>query len=288
MDEQAIHIKSLPELKDPILIIGFDGWGNAMNISKGMVVFLIRKLNGKEFATLNPDCFYRYDAARPWVNIEQGVLESVTPPGGSFYAIKTDENSRDIVVLKAEEPNLKWFLFTEELLNLCKKLEIKTIITLGSMFDNVLHTDKVISGITTNQDYFTGFSEKNVNLIYYHGPSSIHSIIQSEGSKSSMKCISLWCHCPYYLQDTVHFGLISHLGEVLSYFGKFQLDRSELEKSWEKLKIKIEVLLKDKPELQAVVEELQKEKVKTIWGKRRTKVGKNEKIINLKDYREPE
>ena len=48
MHETGIHITELPQLNHPILIAGFDGWGNALNVSKGMVTYLIGKLNAKK------------------------------------------------------------------------------------------------------------------------------------------------------------------------------------------------------------------------------------------------
>ncbi len=288
MDNQPIQITEIPSLKNPILIIGFDGWGNAMNIAKGMVVYLIRKLKGKEFAKLDTDTFYRYDASRPWVSIIHGVLNSFIPPGGTFYAIKTQSGRHDIVILKAEEPNLRWFLFTEVLFDLCRKLEVNTIITLGSMHDNVLHSDKMISGVTTCPDFLSGFVEKKINLIYYQGPGSIHSIIQSEARRNNIRCMNLWCHCPYYLQDMVHFGMLSHLGGILSFFGEFDLDLTELDASWEKLKLKIDALMKTRPEVQELVDELQKERTSTLWKKRRSHPHKNKKIIHIEDFRDPD
>jgi len=288
MDDKGIQFEELPRLNKPILIVGFDGWGNAMNISKGMVVYLIRKLKGKEFAKINPDLFYRYDATRPWVSIEQGVLKSISPPGGAFYAVQTPPGERDVVILKADEPNLRWFGFIDDVLDLCKKLGVDTVITLGSMYDNVLHTERIVSGIATKDAFFPKLGKKKVNFIYYQGPTSIHSIIQSEGPKQGIECMSLWCHCPYYLQDTVHFGLLSHLGELLSFLGEFELDRAELEESWEKLSEKIEELIENKPELQTVIEGLQKVKSKGAWERRRNVPRKDEKVIKLQDYLEPE
>ena len=32
MEAQGIHVTKLPELKAPLLIAGFDGWGNALGI----------------------------------------------------------------------------------------------------------------------------------------------------------------------------------------------------------------------------------------------------------------
>ena len=84
MTEHGIDIEKLPELNKPLLIAGFDGWGNALDISKGMVTHLIHKLQAEPFAKIDPDTFYRYDETRPRVNIEEGVLKSLLPPGGTF------------------------------------------------------------------------------------------------------------------------------------------------------------------------------------------------------------
>ena len=72
MSNPGIHIKELPQLKNPVLIAGFDGWGNALNISNGMVAYLIRRLKARNFADLDPDTFYRYDEQRPVVDIAEG------------------------------------------------------------------------------------------------------------------------------------------------------------------------------------------------------------------------
>jgi proteasome assembly chaperone (PAC2) family protein len=287
MDDRGIRYETLPRLKKPILIVGFDGWGNAMNISKGMVAYLVRKLAAEEFAEINSDLFYRYDATRPWVSIEQGVMESISPPGGSFYSVKTG-GARDLVILKADEPNLKWYAFIGGVLDLCQELGVDTIITLGSMYDNVLHTERIVSGIATKEAFFPKMAKKKINLISYQGPSSIHSVIQSEGPKRGIECVSLWCHCPYYLQDTVHFGLLSHMADLVSTLGGFEIDREELEESWERLSDKLEELIESKPELQTVIEGLQKAKAKGEREARRSQASEGEKVIKLEDYLEPE
>lgn len=86
MKRQGIHVTQWPDLKVPLLIVGFDGWGNALDVARGMAVFLIDKLKAQSFARINPDIFYLYDINRPEVDIESGTLKHLTPPGGTFYA----------------------------------------------------------------------------------------------------------------------------------------------------------------------------------------------------------
>ncbi len=287
MERQGIQIEKLPELKHPVLIAGFEGWGNALNISKGMVDFLISRLSGKQFAKINPDFFYRYDATRPVVNVEEGVLESCRPPKGVFYSVETEPEARDLVILRADEPNLGWYRFVDELFHLCKALDIKTIITLGGMYDNVLHTDRIISALVSNQDLKSLLIKKKVNPISYHGPSTIHSIIHWEGQKRAYDCISLWCRCPYYIQGTTHFGLLSALGDVLAFLGDFKLDTKSLERNWEKLEIEIQELINTNPQLQTLVDDLKKAKKVTAGPGLRRSINRDEKVINLTDFLEP-
>jgi proteasome assembly chaperone (PAC2) family protein len=201
--------------------------------------------------------------------------------------VKTDEGSGDVVILRADEPNLRWFQFVDELFDLCEKLGIETLITLGSMYDNVLHTDRVISGLSSTEIISQKLKEKNVSTVSYQGPSAIHSLINSEGRKRGTTCISLWSHCPYYLQGATHFGLLSHLGALLADLGGFPLDTHELNESWQELNEQIQKLIDVSPELQSAIQELRKQKVKGSWANMKTSLKKDDKVINLKDFLDP-
>jgi len=279
MSDPGIHIKELPQLKNPLLIAGFNGWGNALNISTGMVSYLIRHLRARHFADFDTDTFYRYDDQRPQVNIEEGMLKSLKPPAASFYAAETGEDQSDLIILNADEPNLRWFQFVDQLISICTKTGVHTIITLGSMYDNVLHTDRVISGVASTEVGLSRLKRQHINSISYQGPSAIHTIIQSEGSKRGFECISLWSHCPYYLQGTTHFGILSHLGALLSSICNFDLDIADLEKSWESLNEQIQELVKNNADIQNIISQLRKSKIR---GSAATMKGslKDEKIIS--------
>ena len=284
---RAINIKQRPALKDPILICGFDGWGNALNVSMAMVTYLIHTLKGEPFARISPDLFYRYDASRPKVTIEKGTLKSISPPGGSFYAVASRPEENDLIILKANEPTLQWIHFVEELLCFCETFGVTTLIGVGSLFDNVLHTDRIVSGIASNDLLQSSLRERNVMAIDYEGPSSIHSWIHSEAKNQDFQCINLWCHCPYYLEGTTHFGLLAHLGSLLSTLGKFQLDVDTLEISWKEVSRKIQGLIEGNPELSAMINEIKKARLQGSRANRGRAGQPGEKIIYLKDFLGP-
>jgi len=88
MRQKPIQIDSLPLLKDPLFIAGFDGWGNALDISRGMVDYLIQKFDAEPFGKLNPDFFYRFDENRPVVDIKNGRLDQTVTEFFKNFAVK--------------------------------------------------------------------------------------------------------------------------------------------------------------------------------------------------------
>ena len=284
----GFHLDEYPRLNNPFLIAGFDGWGNALNVSKGMVAYMIGKLQAKRIADIDPDLFYRYDELRPVVEIENGEMKSISPPGGTFYSVRFESEARDLIIFKADEPNLRWFQFVNDLFSFCQKMGIDTIVTLGSMYDNVLHTDRIISALISGDTVFPELKQKNILPVSYQGPGAFHSLVNAEGPKQGFNCISLWCHCPYYLQGATHFGLLAQLGSLLASFGKFELDTGELEDSWEQLHGHIQELIKTSPELQSAVQELRKAKVRGSWASMKTSAQKDGNVISLKDFLEPQ
>lgn len=284
MESPGINIEKSPELNNPILIAGFGGWGNAMGISTDTAEYLVDQLTGFKFAWIDPDRFYRYDEARPTVSITNGSLVHFTPPTGEFYGCDTGADTGDLVVFKGHEPNLAWNFFVQELFALCTRLGIKKIITLGSMYDRVIHTHMVVSGMCSSGNLYTRLMEHNVRPISYQGPSAIHSIIQAEGAKAGFQCASLWCHCPYYLQSGQHFGYISRLATLLASIGHFPLDVTPLDRNWVKLMQKIDHLISKNDELQQMVQGL-KEPVSTPDATDiKPIMNQNDKVIDLRDF----
>jgi len=283
MEIEGFQVEHIPELKSPILIAGFDGWGNAMDVSTESVLFLINECNAKSFASLDPDQFYRYDASRPMVNIEAGTMKHFIPPGGSLYAAATPPRSNDLVLLRAEEPNLNWNRFVDGLMSLSRKLRVSTIITLGSMYDSALPSDRIISGVASQAEHFEELKIRGMVPISYQGPSAIHSLIHVEAEKAGISSISLWCHCPYYLQGTTHFGILSNLVRLLSAICLLNVDTSEIDDRWDRLDIQVRQLIQDSPELQEMIDDIRKAKVRGTWSNLE-KTGASRNVIDIRDF----
>jgi proteasome assembly chaperone (PAC2) family protein len=288
MEKNGIIIEERPDLKAPVLIAGFDGWGNALGISTAMVSYIVGKRKAGAFARIDPDPFYRYDGNRPVVDIQEGNLVSLSMPGGTFYAAGMDDTQADLVLLRADEPVMAWQRFADDFFSLCRRFGVSLVITLGGMYDQVIHTDRVISGIASSEPLSERLAERGILPIDYNGPSAVHSILHTEGRKQGLDCISLWGHCPFYLQETTHFGLLARLGDLLADLGGFDIDTAPLDRQWTVLEKKIQELIDADPKLREMIGELRRAKVRGSWQSVRASTpAKGGKVIRLRDFLDP-
>ncbi len=225
---EELVVEQTPEVSCPVVILGFEGWANGGNVAVGMIDYLIKKLGATRFAKIDPNSFYRFDDARPIVKVEGGQLKEVLPPEAAFYSARDKQTGVDLILFKASEPHLRWFSFVEVILSLCRQLEVTLIISLGGLQDSVLHTDAVISGFASSEELLERLKQMRINLAEYRGPGAIHSLIFQEAKGMGIEGISLWGHCPFYLQGT-HLRLLSRMATVLADLGGFQVDTGELE-----------------------------------------------------------
>jgi proteasome assembly chaperone (PAC2) family protein len=255
-----------------------------LNVSTDTVDYLIERLGGERFARLDPDLFFNYENMRPTIDIRDGVMRGFDPPDGRFYAVHTDAGQSDLVLLKSHEPTMNWYRFSAGLFDLFTQLEGRLLITLGSMYDNVLHTDRRISGMADGRGFRQRLAESKAALITYHGPGAVHTILQVEGTRLGIECVSLWAHCPYYLQGTSHFGLQAELSTLLSQLANFRLDTIDLEKRWRGMAAQIQRLVDAKPEVRDMIDKLRKQKPGASTPALQTGLKKGEKIIDISDF----
>lgn len=280
---EELIIEQTPEVTHPVVIIGFEGWANGGNLAVGMIDYLIKELGATRFAKIDPNNFYRFDDARPIVKVEGGYLKEVLPPEAAFYSAQDKETGVDLVLFKANEPHLRWFSFVEVVLSLCKQLGVKLIISLGGFQDSVVHTDAIISGFASSEQLLERLKQVQVNPAEYQGPGAIHSLIFQQGKGMGIEGISLWGHCPFYLQGT-HLRLLSRMATVLADLGGFHVDTGELEKGWTQLARSIQRFIDSNPELQRAIKEIMKSKKPSELRRPERKDGK---VIYLDDFFKP-
>lgn len=228
MAKESLIIREKPELKEPRLIIGFDGWPNAAGASTSVVSYLIRKLKAKKFGRIEPWNFYVLTSSRPMTSIRDGVVKSFTPPRSDFYYWK-NESGNDLIFLLAREPDLHWKEYAALVFKVLRNFGGKRVYSIGGVSDYVPHTrDVIVSAIVNHPRLREELEEYELEFITYKGQADIHTILNAVPDQD-LEVISLWGRAPIYLprNPQVDYALLKKLVPILG----LGLDLEDIRKS---------------------------------------------------------
>ena len=278
---ELIKYLSEPTLREPALVAGFGGWGNAGEVATSTVDYMVESLKAEELASLESDDFYLFSVNRPLVTVTNGHLKSVDLPRSRFY-FSTNSQGSDLILFHGPEPHLCWHKYVEAFMQLCQRFRVKAFITLGGLHDEVLHNEEKISAAGASMDDVQKLREleEPVELIDYVGPSAIHSLFLAKTREYQMQSISIWAHAASYLQGT-NYKLCSAIIRRLNLLLNLTVDPTELDLSWKLLEDQIEGLIEKNEQLKLHVEELKRREQRGIFTPQTSSTAK---VIRLDEF----
>ena len=164
----SIQFYQRPEFNDPALIVGFGGWSNAGNCAMKSIEHLIQKCNSELLAEIDTDSFYQFTQNRPIISIKEGMLKNVSLTKVNFYYWLNKEGGKDIILLEAQEPDFRWGAFVDIIFKACRQWGVSQMISIGGMYDDVLHTEAIVSGVYTSEEWrdVCGCFEERPGIVY--------------------------------------------------------------------------------------------------------------------------
>ena len=281
--EEIIYLE-IPSLHEPCLILGFDGWPNAAEISSYGVLHLIEKFEAKRFAFIPIENFYQYSASRPVAHIREGKIQDLKFPGYHFYYSKCSP-PHDLIFFHGAEPHFRWSAFANLIVNLAERFGVSKIFTLGGTYDYIPHTaPPVVSAVFNHDELKKELVREGVGLTEYNGPISIHTFILEAAKKREMKAISLWGHAPHYLQTRNVKATCSVLKRLLHLMG-IEADLSDLEMAGDYFEQQISQLVERDPKLREMISKLEEAYRKAESSELSRRNGKKEeKVIYMQAF----
>ncbi len=191
-----------PQLRRPVLLATFTGWCDAMEVSSRVIGFLRDTLPATRVGSIRSDDFYDLGSTRPRAVLTGGVLRSLEYPGTTLYAWRNPRDSgRDLLLLEAAEPSLRWPTYTATITELVRRCEVEAVYSFGSLFDAVPHTRPPrISMAVAQGELRRALAHLGLALIHYEGPSSVHTALLQACRGKRIPAASFWGHVPAYAQ----------------------------------------------------------------------------------------
>lgn len=181
-----------------VIIAAFGGWSDAGACATDAITHLLEVWDAELIYEVAIDDYYDFSFNRPEISTELDGSRQMAWPGTKIYKASSETlPTTDIFLIQGDEPNLRWNVFSNDLLAQIPEAQSCALITLGSMLAEVPHTRPVpINGTTFNSELqeITGYTTSN-----YEGPTGIISALTFAAEAKQIPSASIWAALPHYV-----------------------------------------------------------------------------------------
>jgi predicted ATP-grasp superfamily ATP-dependent carboligase len=251
-----LRIDSQPRLERPVLIAAFRGWNDGGQGASLAGAYLARAWAAIEFASIDAENFYDFQATRPMVSLIDGYQRQIEWPENTFMYAPLPGAGRDAIILLGVEPNLRWRTFCDHVTALAKRFDVDFVVTLGSLLADVPHTRPApVTGSATDPDLIESLG---LQASRYEGPTGVVGVLHDACTQAGLKSASLWAAVPHYVSLTpsprAAKALVDRLAELL----KADVDTEELDEAAEAYQQQVSEAVAADEETSAYVQELER------------------------------
>ena len=159
------------------------------------------------------------------------------------------------MLLLGIEPNLRWRSFTQMIVDLARELDVRMLITLGSLLADVPHTrPSPVTGGATDPELI---ERLGLQRSRYEGPTGIVGVLHDACNGAKIPSVSLWAAVPHYVSlapsPRAALALCQRLGDILG----TTIDTSELDEAAERYSEQVSEAVASDDETAAYVAELE-------------------------------
>jgi len=245
-----------PTLRRPVLIAAFRGWNDGAQAASLAAGYLAKTWGAEQFAEVDPEDFFDFQATRPHVSLEDGLTRRIDWPETGFYHARPEGLDRDIVLLLGIEPNLRWRTFTDLVVGLAQDLDVELMITLGALLADVPHTRPApVTGSASDEELV---QRLGLSASRYEGPTGIVGVLHDACRQADIPSASLWAAVPHYVSLTpsprAAVALCERLGSLIG----VEVDVDELEEAAQSYEEQVSEAVASDEETASYVEELER------------------------------
>jgi proteasome assembly chaperone (PAC2) family protein len=250
-----LRIGERPSLERPVLITAFRGWNDGGQGASLAGAYLARLWEAEQFAEIDPEEFFDFQATRPMVSLTEGTTRKLEWPENLLFHARIPDAGRDAVLLLGVEPNLRWRRFTGLIVELATELGVELVVTLGALLADVPHTRPApVTGSASDPELV---ERLGLQLSRYEGPTGIVGVLHDTFRTAGVPSVSLWAAVPHYVSlapsPKAALALCERLGSVIG----APVDSSELAEAAESYQRQVTEAVATDEETAAYVEELE-------------------------------
>jgi proteasome assembly chaperone (PAC2) family protein len=245
----VLEIDTLPQLRDPILVVALTGWVDAGLAGSGSVAFLQEQLDAaRTFGRIDLADLMDLQQTRPTVHLVDGVSREIDWPEITLSAGRL---GRDVVLVTGPEPSLRWRAVLGELVDVALQLGVSEAFTVGGIPAMASHR-RPISVLATGTDEEV-VERAGAWRQDYSGPTGAQSVLQVLLGDAGIPTTALWAQVPHYLSGGASPPAIRAVLDRLRDLTDFTLDLDGLDDQSVAYVTRVEEGLADRPDVIDVI-----------------------------------
>jgi len=246
----------LPKLREPHALAMLRPWIDVGSVGTLSLSQLESHFGAKELGKLaRPGEFFDFTRYRPTIYFREGHREVSIPNTIVTYA--KQKRGPDFLFLKLLEPHMLGEAYVHSVLQLLKRFGVKRYCLLGSMYDMVPHTKKLlVSGGAIGEKAEQDLEKAGIQPSDYQGPTTINFLITQQAPQLDIETLWFVVHLPQYIQFEEDYMGKTRLMEVLGSLYNLPKDEADIEKAKQQLE-RINMAVEERPELRAILPQIE-------------------------------
>ena len=253
---ELYEVHESPELVDPVLVVGLDGWIDAGFAAATAMATMLNDASAVTVATFDADALLDHRSRRPTLHISDGVTTGLTWPSIELRAAVSDDGAEALFLVGAE-PDHRWRAFCAGVVELAHQFGVRQVIGLGAYPAAVPHT-RPVRVVATAPDRALA-DPVGMVLGEIDVPAGVQSAIEAAATEDGLPALSIWAQVPHYSAAMPYQEAADALVSALGRHAGLRFGHGSLADDARATRARIDELVAANPEHEAMVQRLEQQ-----------------------------
>jgi hypothetical protein len=253
------------------LIAGLTGFTDAGGVLNQFSENIFANLSTSQILTFNNDELLDYRSRRPVMYFEKDHIEDYEPASLGLYLVH-DEANQPFLFLHGYEPDFRWEAFTNAILRLIKRLQVKDVTWLHAIPFPIPHTREI--GVTVSGNRKDIVNELSEWKPQTQVPGNVLHLLEFKVAQTGMPIVGYVLLCPHYLADNDFPQAAVTAFELVSSSTGLVFPTDDLRDDGSQFLTKLNEQIAENPELQKMIATLEQGYQNEVTGPSRAPIRK--------------
>jgi hypothetical protein len=239
-----------------VLVVALDGWVDAGLAGATAMTSLLEAVETRPYAVFDSEELLDQRARRPKLKIVDGINEELDWPQVTL-SVGADRLGSGVAMLAGPEPDMRWQSFSDAVAEIATALGVRLLVGFGGFPAGAPHTRPVKLAATASDGQLAqqiGFISGSIDV-----PAGIQAAIERACSNVGIPSVGLWARVPHYVAAMPFPAASVALLNGLAILSGLVIDSHLLAEAAEAARKKIDELIAQSSEHQAMVRQLEQQ-----------------------------